>query len=167
MKPGDRSIALTVGSALLLMALSSWVCLRIEQLNAQCDALPNREWYADDPASGPVKWRQALWTNEAMWREAFLKHAFPDDYATRELTDAQRSEMRRTIDRAKANNTLRDFVGSWGLLQYLAVPSLVGLSVLGLLHRRPWRWVWSVPLAVGLLCGWRMWQLAYFTSLGW
>ncbi len=166
MKRNSASILISVA---LLTLFSTVVCLRVEFLNARCGALPNEEWYNGDPANGPVKWRSSIVTTEARWREAVLalEHPEYEDYATRELTDAQRLEMEKTVASMRANNQLRSLVGSWGLLQYLAVPILLVLSVAALVRRDRSRWLFAVSLVLGLVCGWRVLHLAYFTSLGW
>lgn len=68
-----------------------------------------------------------------------------------------------------ANSRLRDFVSSFGLLQYLAAPLLILLAVVfSTVSRNPVSWIWaSGPLGVGLGACALMWHRAYFGSLGW
>ena len=140
-------------------------CLYIEYLNSLCGALPNQEWYNGDPANGPVKWRGSTMTDEPVWRMIHLQEFA--DYETRSLTESQRSAMNAGIKRAIANNALRGFVASWGLLQYLAIPLLVILSITGLRYAGRVRAISSLALCLALVTGWRLYALAYFSSLGW
>jgi len=162
-RPATRIPILT----LCLTVYVAAVCLRNEQLNARTGSLPNREWYNNDPANEPVEWRQSIITNEARWRDIMLRPTHPDDYATRPLTDAQRTEMQRTIAAAKADNQLHRFVSTFGLTQYFAIPVLIILSIRGLTRPAPHRWAYALPLLIALLCAWRTHHLAYYASLGW
>jgi len=164
-----RSTTVLIIFSFLLSLFSAFVCVWVELLNSECGALPIQERRDGDPANGPVKWRSSIIVDESMWREFVLRSEYPEyeDHATRPLTEAQRQEMEKTVAKALANNRLRDFVGSAGLLQYLLVPTLLILSVVGLLRAGSTRLAFVFPLIVALICGWRMFHLAYFTSLGW
>jgi hypothetical protein len=150
-------------------AFCIFVCVRIETLNAYCGSLPNHEWRDGTPASGPVTWRDGPNTSEAMWRKFRLAREHPEypDYTTRPLTESERQQMQRDISRGRANNELRDFVSSFGLLQYLAIPALIVFSIIGFTDHTRIRWAFVLPVFAAVLCVWRVFSLAYFPSLEW
>ncbi|MEM7013021.1 MAG: hypothetical protein AAF585_16230 [Verrucomicrobiota bacterium] len=130
-------------------------------MNAKCDAMP-----MDHSGGGSSKWRQTI-NNEESWLIENLSQKYPTDYATRILTEEQHFQMLTDFQVGRAWNKLRDFVGSWGLVQHFAVPILIIISAIALFIKGPGRWFFSLPLIFGLFCGWRMIALAYFSSLGW
>lgn len=165
----NRSVFFAIAT-LALAVLSAWVCIRIELLNNVCNSLPNQEWYDGDPTQGPVTWRASHLTNEARWRKfvLFQKHPEYTDYETRALTENELQSMNESVAKARANNSLLEFVETMGLLQYAMVPAIMTLSILGL--RRPRlnaKWIFRITLGIAILCAWRMLSLGYFTSLGW
>jgi hypothetical protein len=141
----------------------------IEHLNIQAGGLlPNQEYRNNDPEQGVVKWRDSPCANERGWRMSCSpSYGIPED---RPLTPAEEAQMRQDIDKAWAGISLRGFVASFGLLQYLLVPLLLVLSIKMIL-RKPYsvkRYViGTFSLLIGIGAGILMFSRAYFTSLGW
>lgn len=70
-------------------------------------------------------------------------------------------------DREISNNRLREFVGTFGLTQYVAAPALIILSGLILKNIKEHKFIAiGLPLAIGILGCFLMFYRAYFTSLG-
>jgi hypothetical protein len=72
--------------------------------------------------------------------------------------------MLSDIRREQANNTLLDFVGTAGLLQYILAPALAVASI-AVIRMKGLRYG-LVPLVVAASAGSLMLYRAYFTSLG-
>lgn len=158
-----RVLRLVIGYALALLV--AFIAVRIELLNhAAGSILPNHEYVNNDPAEGPTKWRQSPFTTEARWRQQYVRD-LAGQPTTRPLTPAECLQMGTDVSRGQANNQLRDFVETAGLLQYLLVPLLVATAVLVLRGDRPRL---ALPLImVALVAAALMFHRAYFTSLGW
>src|SRR4051794_13225003 len=101
----------------ILAACVMFIMLRIEWLNAEAGGvLPNRTHYDNDPSQRVVKWRaMAMSVVESTWRQ----HNGIDD---RPLIPTEQAQLDLEIRRQQANNSLRTFVGTIGLLQYLLAP---------------------------------------------
>ena len=109
-------------------ALAVFICARIEWLNYIAGwPLPNREYRNNDPREGTVKWREFLTDRAMIARMKGLSEP---------LTAEQEAAVEKTQRRFIANNTLRTFVGTVGLLQYLVVPCLTYFSIAQLISRR-------------------------------
>jgi len=142
-----------------LAAVVAFITLRIEWLNAESGGrLPNREYFNNDPAQVTVKWRAGPPVVESEWRR---RNGIDD----RPLTVAEQSQLDSESRRERANNSLRDFVGSAGLLQYLLAPALVVASLMTIGAKGVRYGI--VPLGVGIAAGVMMFWRTYFTSLGW
>ena len=143
----------------------AFIMLRIEWLNVEAGSkLPSREYRDGDPAEGCVTWRSSILIDEEMWRRSRGPRDADYQPLSRPLTPAEQIRMRSDIRQAQANNALRDFVGTAGLLQYLLVPLLVIASA----------WVFRakgaryalLPLGIAIAAGVLMFYRAYFSSLG-
>ena len=150
---------------LLTLAISS-ICLRIEWLNYQAGGrLPNREYRNGNPEEGVVKWRQSLITSEKMWRICRMRKD-----KNRKLTADEQIEMEKTVSASVANNKLRGFVSSFGLLQYLFIPITLILGIRLLVQRQKYRgkiWLSIPPICIAIACWMIAFYRSYFTSLGW
>jgi hypothetical protein len=106
--------------------------------------------------------------NEEEWRE---RRGPKDAYGVpvnRALTKDESSTMNDDISKANAMNNLRTIVGSYGVAQYLAIPALLILSLLGLFKRDKLSLVVSLAaITCCMVCGTFMIYRGYYTSLGW
>ncbi|MCK6474918.1 MAG: hypothetical protein L6R28_24630 [Planctomycetes bacterium] len=157
-----RKLAVTT---ILLALFVAFVAIRIEYLNCKVGGiLPRSDYRYDNPEAGLPKWRSRLDVTEENWRMMHLR----EEEEGRTLSDAERREMMDDIERSKANNVLRDFVGSFGLLQYPLVLLLVVLSISLLWAKeRNLKFLACPCLAVAFYAGSVAIYRGYFTSLGW
>lgn len=149
----------------LLAVIVLLIAVEIEMLNMEAGGiLPRKEYRNGDPSDGLTKWRESPCINEQGWR---MMRNIPADHL---LTEAETAQMRREIEKEKAGNYLRGFVGSAGLWQYLLVPLLMLLST-KLLRSRHSSWLrialGTASLLVSIGAGILMLSRAYWTSLGW
>lgn len=150
----------------LLTIIVAFICLRIESLNiAAGGRLPNREYRDNDPSEGPVEWRHSAITSEADWRRRNGPKDENLNPVDRPLTPAESARMSADIRREQANNSLLDFVGAAGLLQYILVPLLAVASMLVIYVKGVRYGIASLVVAVS--AGALIFSRAYFTSLGW
>jgi hypothetical protein len=86
----------------------------------------------------------------------------------RNLTPDERRQMQSDIAKADANDQLRAWVRSAGLLQYMLVPMLVVSTVIALVAKPTrLRILLLVPvLAVVVFATASLWHRRYFSSLG-
>ena len=77
--------------------------------------------------------------------------------------------MEQLLAREEANDKLRTFVGTFGLLQYpLVICLFIGALVAAAIAKRAnLRLLYLPPLLVAVVCGAFMFYREYFTSLGW
>ncbi len=165
---GARIGAVRCTLYLLLLAVVATTAVRIEILNRMAGGrLPNRERRDD---GGIVKWRADLRIDEARWRTTLGPRDESGNPVTRPLTAAEVAQMTDDTRKARANNTLRDVVGTWGLAQYVFAPlaAVLGIQLLfgSGLGRAP-RAMGGVGVIVASAACAVMVVREYFTSLGW
>lgn len=150
---------------LLTLVISS-ICLRIEWLNYQAGGrLPNREYRNGNPEEGVVKWRESPFTSERAWRYFMLR-----ENKERKLSAKEQIEMEKAVSASVANNKLRGFVSSFGLLQYLFITITLILGIRLLVQRQKYRgkiWLSIPPICIAIACWMIAFYRCYFTSLGW
>jgi hypothetical protein len=117
------------------------------------------------------KWR-ATWLTEEKWRRLELHPAdHPDDPdgLTRPLTAEEDARMRKEIEEERANYTMRSFVGTAGLAQYMICLVVIALSVVYIAERPRLKWrcvIGLVPIVVSVIALGLAFYRGYFTSLG-
>lgn len=167
-KPTSRRKTLSFCLCLVLTAVVTQTCVRIEILNARLGGLLPREL----PTTGSPKWRVTAvsarrWAIEGQLRN---EESLPYD---RPLTDEQEAEIDRRlapmIPQIENNGKLRTLVGTWGLLQYVLAPLCLAWAVRLVLSMRLPRFrmaagVFAVCSAISICL---MFYRGYFTSLGW
>ncbi len=153
----------TIYLGLFLSALCLFTALRIEWYNAHAlTKLPV------PPDSG--KWRAASTAGLSAKFESMYRYErnLPEDVP---LTSIQQAEFdtlfKRRIELLDLDGDFRDFIGSFGLLQYLLVPTLFFLGIYtGLSSPQRNRFAISFAL-IAALCGLLMLYRNYVGSLGW
>ncbi len=147
------------------------ICLYIEHLNIKAGSiLPRKEYRNNDPSQGMIKWRSSAITDEKSWRKAFGPEDESGVPVKRNLYEQELTEMKRYIDRIKSNNKLRDFISSFGLMQYCLVPIAALWSIYIIFskrHKRKMKIAATVSLIIALGCGYMAHYRSYFGSLGW
>jgi hypothetical protein len=112
------------------------------------------------------KWRTTF-LDEARWRRLYGPRDDSGVPVVRDLAPEERRQMRSDIARMDANERLRDWVRSAGLLQYLLLPALV-ISTAAAIAARPTRRriVALAPVvAVIVFASASLWYRAYLSSL--
>lgn len=156
-----------LGVLLALTLCVAFVCARIEILNAAAGGLlPRREYRNSDPSQGLVKWRWCPWTTEERWRLMIGPRDEEGRPVQRALTQEEEEQMRKDVRRAKANNALREFVGTSGLAQYILAPLLIILSIRAILSgQRKLRLLAWPTMGIGLAAVSLMFYRGYLTSV--
>lgn len=163
-----------------LFALNT--CLHIEYWNARAGGyLPRKDFGSANP-----KWR--VGARRAV-RKYFLRQLAIEDEIritekggkvteeefealqsdSRPLTKDQQAELDAVLEKSDINSTLRGWVESAGLLQYLVAPFAFATAMLSLMIAKP-RWARLGFVGLAALSGYAiamMWHREYFTSLGW
>jgi hypothetical protein len=155
-------------SAYLLALTMAFIAVRIEWLNARAGGvLPNREYFDSNPNDGVVEWRYSPFTTEDFWRrnQARTNAESRLRLLNGPLTDTEQRQMYSDVKEARARNDLLDFLESAGLLQYLLVPLVLGISFIVMRVKR--RRLAIPPLICAVAAGVLMLYRGYFTSLGW
>ena len=153
-------------AALMLLLAVVSIAARIEVLNHRAGGvLPRAEYRNSDPAQGLVKWRTSPITTPERWREASGPRDAKGVPIDRSLTHTERREMEKTIAQNRANNQLREIVGTFGLLQYPLVAVLLTAGACRVLGRR--RYTGGAMLLAAVGAGGLMIYRGYFSSLGW
>jgi hypothetical protein len=155
------SAALVVVYVLVLAVTA--IAIRIEFLNAAIGYYMPRQFDTG-------KWRGSKGTDEASWREWVSGEYNPPDGRPieGELTTSLRAQMVRDIAEAKANNAARNFVGTFGLLQYPLV-IMTFFVMFGVFTDSPSRRLilaLAPAIALTMGAGCLAWYRGYFTSLG-
>jgi hypothetical protein len=141
--------------AALLSIYSLWILLTVERLDEAAGHLL--------PRSAESKWR--IWmATEERWRKLT-----PPSGLDRPLTDSERSAMERDLASWRARNELRGVLSTHGLYQNLVVTFILLVCAVGVGIARRWsrRLIFAPFGIVAVVCGIRMIQLSYFSSLGW
>jgi hypothetical protein len=137
------------------------IAARVEFLNAAAGHYLPRT----DPRD--VGKRRTTFLDEERWRRLYGPRDESGGPVVRELTAEERRQMRSDIARMDANDRLRDWVRSAGLLQYLLLPALV-ISTAAAIGAKPTRRriVGLLPVvAVIVFASASLWYRAYFSSL--
>ena len=156
------------GVCVALTALAVFICVRVEVFNAQVGGLLPRRDLQDHP--GNPKWRVEATIVVRRSREAEFRHQAELAGKSFVLTDAQNREIEAAVERARVDAAFREFVSSWGLLQYVLAPFtfLLGLylakSRKAPASHRVGAWVMTVAAAACIVL---MFYRGYFSSLGW
>lgn len=144
-----------------------FVCLRIELFNSAMGGYLPRQRDAED---GVSKWR----TTSPEMARACMEEEFrildESNGQHGELTQAQKAEIEMAAARACLNSQFRDFVGSWGLRQYLIAPLAFLVAAGMVLTRDTPKWARRaaiVPAAASGVCLAMMLYRNYFGALGW
>ncbi len=139
------------------------IAARVEYLNAAAGRYLPRTISTD-----AGKWRTTF-LNEERWRRFYGPLDESGEPAARALTAAEQQQMQSDSARISANDRLRDWVGSAGLLQYLLLPALVFIT-LAAIAARPTRQgvAMLAPVAAVIVFAFAsLWYREYFSSLGW
>jgi hypothetical protein len=145
----------------LLCLFSIAICAYIEQLNIRCGSiLPNR----DVIDGGSKEWRYSP-TGEQIYRLSVLRQEPASASFSVPLTIQQKEEYQAWRKISMRHNHLHDTVETAGLLQYILVPMGLLLTALRI-RNHGWHWIYSIPIVMFGIAGWRMLALSYFTSLG-
>jgi hypothetical protein len=156
-----------LGAISILALCVASICVYIETLNAVAGGLlPRRDYRNDDPSQGLVKWRLSPIVNEQQWRLWIARRDPQGRPPDRALIPEEREQMLQALRRGRANNALRNFVGTFGLAQYVLAPLLVILSFWVIRRGQPGlRDAAWLTLAIGLAAVSLMLYRGYFTSV--
>jgi hypothetical protein len=145
----------------VLALVVAFIAARVEYLNAAAgDYLP-RTGLQD-----VGKWRTAF-LDEKRWRLTYGPRDESGAPVGRKLTADERRQMESDIARVNANDRLRDWVRSAGLLQYLLLPALVVATLIALGTRPTLRRIAALAPVVAIIvfASASLWYRGYFSSL--
>ena len=146
----------------LLAFVVAFIAARVEYLNAAAGHYLPR----NDPRD-VGKWRTTF-LNEERWRRLYGPRDTAGAPVVRDLTPDERRQMESDIARMDANDRLRDWVRSAGLLQYLLLPILIMATLAATSARLTRRRILAIlPIAaVIVFASASLWYRGYFSSLG-
>lgn len=147
----------------VLAVMVLFIAMRVEVLNYQAGTVMPR---------GPLdkgKWREDIVTNELMWKQARGPRDDEGNPLPRALTPAEVDRMNSDIAKSRANNQLREWIRSAGLLQYLLLPALIFSvgSIAACIRSKRHAINWSAAILIALFAGGSLLYRGYFSSLGW
>ena len=104
-----------------------------------------------------------------MWRNIYSREKDDETLLRRPLTRDERDQMEKDVSHAHAWNSLRGFVGTFGLMQYFfASLSFVWSLLIAMRSSNKNKKVVSTLFIVSnSICIVMMFYRGYFTSLGW
>lgn len=171
-EPGKRIMNRTSRAILIaavaLTSVSAYTCIRIEVFNASVGGLLPR---SPDTEYGTIStWRCASMSSVRQRMEWKFLNEANEAGRPAVLTEAQQEAITAAQREAVLNNEFREFVGSWGLWQYIVAPLGVVLTLLLPGRRNSPRLVNTLAAAAVLVsssCVVMMIYRGYFSSLGW
>jgi hypothetical protein len=154
----------TIYLGLFLSALCLFIALRIEWFNAHSSTLKLPR------SADSGKWRYTSDLSIERMAEDIYRHRHNLDVEI-ELTASQRVEINSSSERMKQRRDLDSkyygFIGSFGLLQHLLVPSLFFLSIYTGSTAPRRNLIAFLFALISAFCGLLMLYRGYFSALGW
>jgi hypothetical protein len=146
----------------ILTLVAATTCIQIEVFNHQMGGyLPCKERSAWRTC-GPKAMRESMIRSWQM--EAEL------DNTTFVLTEEHERHIAEMQRKCVINSYFRDFVGTWGQLQYIIAPAALVASLTLVMRRRAGKGIRlaaGVAGAVAVICVVMMFYRGYFTAMGW
>ncbi|HEY4261366.1 MAG TPA: hypothetical protein VGM98_14460 [Schlesneria sp.] len=167
-------------ACMILTCIVVHTCVRIEVLNARYGYyLPRTDF-----GSGNPKWRVAdeklfrlreemmiARSRQEDYQAAHPDEGFPDESAFKgpPYSVAEQATIDAEVDHNRRNSTLRAWVGSMGLLQYVLAPAALfwSLDIVVSDRLRGRRVVAGLCGLLNLICIALMYYRGYWSSLGW
>lgn len=159
-------LAIRLFFAVAMSLLTIYTCVRIEVFNHQAGGpLPvkNYELWGK-------KWRAGVPSLTRKYEEERLRDIAAAEGRPFEITPEQQAEIDEMVKQVERDGAFRDFVASFGLLQYIVAPTALLLSLILIRSKRlgrRWRIGAGCLATCNLGCIGLMLFRGYFSALGW